>query len=329
MQIRTLCDIVNGELLNSPSISFITQIHTTSSKINDGDLFISNNLEQIKKALDNGAFAVIFDEENLKNDLLQLDTEIAWIQVDCIEKSLFKLSRFLLSTKEVKSYSCDDVFFEFMNKLITNKKYLNLLTNDIFQDFQVLKDLDEEKYLISSDLVYLKKIQPLAVEIDITKKRVENITIKSIFRSSFSFSGYMFQNIKLPYLYIDYFLSLIEFIGQNKTLQTSIDITLLKNVELLSPVFIDKVFDVVDFGKSNKFIIANNNRTVYSEQIAYIKEYYKFGELLIIENFKDDEDLLDQIKNKNYNALYVLGKSKVEVIQLLKDSKKIQRDLFI
>lgn len=328
MQIRTLTDIVNGELLNSPSISFITQIDTLASKVNDGDLFISNNLNDIHQAIENGAFAVIFSEVSLKKELLNIDNEIAWIKVDCIENALFKLARFILSSKEIKSYSCDEIFFEFLNKLLTNKKNIDLLSNDIFQDFRTLINLEENSYLISSDLQYLQKIQPLSTPIVVSKKKVENVTIKSIFRCSFSYSGYMFNSIKLPYLYINHFLSLIEFIGRTKALETSIDVNSLKNIEFLSPIFIDKNFDIVDFGKSNQFILTNNNGKLYSSQVEYIKQYYNFGNLHIIEEFRNDEDLLSQIKENGFNALYILGKNKKEVIQLLEDSKQEQRDLF-
>ena len=63
MKISSIVDIVDGELLNSPSISFINNISSDAKKVKTSDMFIAKNIEDLKIALQNGAYAVIFEKD--------------------------------------------------------------------------------------------------------------------------------------------------------------------------------------------------------------------------------------------------------------------------
>ncbi len=94
MQISSILDIVDGSLLNSPSISFIYSIKTKVNKVKEGDLFITKNLDDIELAIKNGAFAIILEE-----NYPIIDNEIAWIKVNNIDLTIIKLIRFIFSMK--------------------------------------------------------------------------------------------------------------------------------------------------------------------------------------------------------------------------------------
>ena len=76
MKISSIVDIIDGSLLNSPSIPFIYSIKTNVRKIKEGDLFIAKNSDDIELAIKNGAFAIIIEK-----NLPIIDNEIAWIKV--------------------------------------------------------------------------------------------------------------------------------------------------------------------------------------------------------------------------------------------------------
>ena len=97
MQISSILDIVDGSLLNSPSISFIYSIKTNSHKVKEGDLFIAKNTNEIELAIKNGAFAIIID-----TNVPIIDNEIAWIKVKNIDLSIIKLIRFKLAMFNLK-----------------------------------------------------------------------------------------------------------------------------------------------------------------------------------------------------------------------------------
>jgi ferrochelatase len=149
-----------------------------------------------------------------------------------------------------------------------------------------------------------------------------------LFNTSFSYENYFFDYIRLPYLYIHHFIALLEFISKNKYLDTNIDITQLKNTQYLSPIFIDNNYKILDFGKSNRFIISNKNNDLIDSQIEFLKSKYEFGKLDIIKDYKDDIDLFNIIKKSNFNALYIIGKSKENIENILKNSQKKQIALF-
>jgi ferrochelatase len=327
MQIRTLEGIVEGKLLNLPSISFITQIHTQVSKINEGDLYICQDPNNIEEAIKNGAFAILFENNNVD---ISLDNEIAWIKVDDLEYASLKLARFLLSTKDIKSYFCDDITTELLSTIITNKKNIKVLSQNIFCDFRVLNNLSDEDVLVCSNMRYLTSVYPnienITKNIDINT--INNLTIHSLFMCSFSYQSYFFDHIRLPYMYIKQFISLIIFISNNKTLNTNIDISQLKHIVSFCPIFIDNHYDVVEFGKSNRFIIANDNKNLIDEHIDFINTKYEYGKFKIIEKYNNDLDLLNQIKKDKFNAMYIFGKTKNELEVILKNAQQEQLALF-
>ena len=149
MQISSLIDIVGGKVLFKPLISFITQIHTNPSKINEGDLFIAFNYEDIPLAVQNGAFAILFSDS-----IEILDKEIAWIRVENLEYSVGKLLRFILSNKNITSIYCDDISFEFLTIFSSLNQNIMLLSNDIKYDFELLKNIDN-KILCTTNYQYI------------------------------------------------------------------------------------------------------------------------------------------------------------------------------
>ncbi|HJE03319.1 MAG TPA: peptidoglycan synthetase, partial [Aliarcobacter thereius] len=99
MKISSIVDIIDGELLSTPSITSINSIKTESEKVKTADLFIARNIDDLNIAIKNGAYAVIFEE-----DFSVSDTEVAFIKVRNIEKALLSIFRFKLANKNIKAY---------------------------------------------------------------------------------------------------------------------------------------------------------------------------------------------------------------------------------
>ena len=137
MQISSLLDIVDGKLLNSPSISFIYSIKTNAKKVKEGDLFIAKNQEEIALAITNGAFAILIQDNHII-----IDNEIAWIKVQNIEDSIIKLIRFKLSIKTLKAYYCGKVTYNIL-KIYSNylDKNTKLIPNKLENIFKYIDDI--------------------------------------------------------------------------------------------------------------------------------------------------------------------------------------------
>jgi ferrochelatase len=109
VQISSILDIIDGKLLNSPSISFIYSIKTNAKKVKEGDLFIAKDLNDIELAIKNSAFAIIVEENHPI-----IDNEIAWIKVTSLETTVIKLIRYKLSILNLEAYSCDKVTYQLL-----------------------------------------------------------------------------------------------------------------------------------------------------------------------------------------------------------------------
>ena len=300
MQITSLVDIVGGKLLNTPSISFITQIEINPSKIKDGDLFVAKDIQDIPLAIQNGAFAILFDK-----DTTITDDEIAWIKVYDTKEALLKLTRFYLSSKNTQGFDCDYVSYELLKIYSYLDKNIIFLNNNIFDDFKLLNDISNENIIFGTDKSYLNKLLPLSKKFIVKDNfKIDNLIQHSLFYTTFSYKDRYYYKIKLPQLYINHLLNVSKF------LNVSLDTTRLKLFEYFNPIFINKDFKIVEFGSTNKFILANNNAKLYDKEIEFLKKYYTYGKIKITNNIED-------IKTLQFNVLYIKGKLTKEIQEIL------------
>jgi ferrochelatase len=297
LKITSLLDITGGTLLNTPAISFITQIHTKIQKINEGDLFISSNTNDIYEAVSKGAFCIITDI-----DMLISDFEIAWIKVDNLSKSAIKIIRFLLANKPLQAYYCDTISYELLDIYNPDKsKYLFL--NNPLETMEQILNISEDSCIISNQKKFLQDIFPKAKEFKTKEFTITNLTIHSLFEVSFSISNKLFSRLRLPASYIYHFLSVKEFYSIN-----NIDENKIKLFHAMNPIFINKSLQIVDFGKSNRFIICSDDRLKTQLNKLFIDNFYKYSKAEYIEvNKLDDFSVYKTIKVSNATCIYLMG----------------------
>lgn len=325
MKINSLVDIVEGKLLNSPAISFVTQMHTDINKVNDGDAYFCTNLSNIKKAVSKGAFALICEIDLLeKIDIESIDNEIAWIVVDNLEKAILKLLRYNLVQKNNKYINVDIVSYFLIDCFKTrDMDDIVLLKNNIFDDFEILNSIDDRtSYIFGTNQEFLEYISTETLCIKRKSYHIKNLSTHSLFETSFSNKDIYFEKIKLPYVYINNLLQLLEYFPHK------IDIKRLNSFELFKPIFINKVAQIVSYGQTNRFILANENFGISDIEVAYLKKHYKYATIKVI-HFADydEEELYNTIKNTKYNALYIVGISSKKIINLL-EKKDFSDTLF-
>jgi ferrochelatase len=106
------------------------------------------------------------------------------------------------------------------------------------------------------------------------------------------------------------------------------------------PIFVDKYLNVIDFGKSNKFIICQKNLELLLNEIKYLEKKYKYGKTIFISPIhidgleeeqivlEDINDLKQTIKKEHFNAIYIMGYDKMKVEETLKLSINEDLELF-
>lgn len=321
MKINSVVDLVGGKLQNRPSISFFTQSHTKLTRVKNGDLFISSSLSEIKKALSQGAFGIIYDFELNIN---MLDKEIAWIKVDSISNALVKLLRFSLSNKRFNCFSVDIVSYELLKIFYPNKKEILFLQDNLNKDFELLNNIDSEFIIISTNKKLLNNIYPTSKTFLIKNYPLKNLTIHSMFETTFSYKSSFYSRLKLSKLYINHLLNVIEFCHIE-----NIDINKLKLFSFMQAIFINLDNEIVDYGKSNKFILTNKNKTIANQEIEFLYDYFSYGKIFILDGTNlSINDIYQIIKTKQYNCLYIKGKTKDDILEILEFNKKQETTLF-
>jgi ferrochelatase len=321
VKITSVVDIVGGQLQNTPSISFFTQSHTKLKRVKDGDLFISSSLADIKQAISQGAFGIIYDFDL---DIDTLDSEIAWIKVDSIPNAITKLLRFSLSNKRFNCFSVDTVSYELLKIFYPNKKEILFLKNDVQKDFELLNNIDSELIIISTNQKFLNDIYPTAKTFLIKNYPLKNLTIHSMFETTFSYKDKFFSKLKLSKLYIDHLLNVLEFCHIE-----SLDANKLKSFSFMQPIFINLDNEIVDYGRSNKFILTNQNKTIANQEIEFLYDNFSYGKVYILDGTNlSTNNIYHIIKTKQYNCLYIKGKTPNQILEILEFNKKQETTLF-
>ncbi|MCT7470570.1 peptidoglycan synthetase [Aliarcobacter cryaerophilus] len=329
MKISSIVDIVDGELLNSPSISFINNISSDANKVKTSDMFIAKNIEDLKIALQNGAYAVIFEK-----DFEVIDNEIAFIKVKNLELALLKIVRYKLSTLKIKSYFCTDETFD-MLKLYQNNhtKPIFLISKNIEKAFKFIDDIKDGDILISKNKKLLESIYPDSKEFEkkLDENSIKNLIKHSLFELSFSYKDIYFSKLRLSKIYLNSFLNIYDFFKGN------IDISKLKLYSNFKAIFIDKDFQPIESGKSDSFIICQTNKNLIPIEIAYLKNEFRYAKTIFVSKYKisfldekeqiiinNIEDLKNILKNLKFNCVYLIGFTNQESFEFLQNSQKLQ-----
>jgi len=308
MQITSLTDIVEGELQNSPSISFITQIHTNVSKINEGDAFLVLEQKDIQKAISKNAFAIIYE-----GDLNITDNEIAWVKVDDIKKAITNVLRYKLLEFKNGYIHTNKIFFKLL-QLFKSKELSHVVTlkDDISYNFELLNSTEENKIIFSTDSWFLNNISGDVVTLEDKRYTLQNLTAHSLFETSFSYKGKFYDKIKLPRVYVDYLLQQLELF------EHKLDMKKLGSFNLFKPIFINKSDQIVPFGQTNRFILANEDEDIAKIEIDYLKENYSYASIEIIDTKElSEEEILKSIQNRDFNALYFINTGHDAIVSIL------------
>ena len=328
MQISSILDIVDGELLNSPSISFIYSIKTNAKKVKEGDLFIAKDSNDIELAISHGAFAIIIEE-----NFPITDNEIAWIKVKEINTSIVKLIRYKLSIVNLEAFFCDKVAFQLLKLYSSNfSKNIKLIPNKLENLFKNIDEIEDGNIIISSNVEILNKIYPQNRNFNelTTKLEIQNLIEHSLFETSFSYEDIYFSKLKISSLYLAQFLRVYNFLNGN------MDLGKLKLFNNLKPLFVDRNLNLIEFGKSDRFILCQDIKELYEYEILYLKIKYKYAKTIFITSqylqyLQEDEQILLNnlnelkpiLKKIKFNAIYLLGFNHYQVQEYLSKNEHI------
>ena len=195
-----------------------------------------------------------------------------------------------------------------------------LLSQDISREFDILYNIDVKKTIYSTNLTLLKSIGPTIKTIQYKTYDIKNLTNHSLFETSFSYRDRFYDKLKIPHVYIDHFLILIDILNYN------IDTRKLNNFPYFKPIFINKGNIAVSFGQTARFVLASTDIEIANIEIAYVETFYSYATIKIIDaQDMDDDELFFQIQDDRYNALYCKGKDISQISDILEQNNKIDK----
>jgi len=288
MLVDDILNITEGRLLNTPFISSIEEIHIDSSLIKRGDLFIAINDDGINEAIKNGAYGILMDEAYDVSD-----DEIAWIRVDNLERALSRLVKYFFIDKEYNFILLNPLQFHIASTHINTKKDIAVLTKDIKENFNMLMDKNK-KIFFTTDEEFLIRLKLSFFKFTNFILPKYNIVHASIFDTKFVYNSIL-SHVRIASLFFEDFLKLFHFLND---FGIHIELKSIHIKDNFIPYFLGNKGEVLDFGKSDRVLISEQDVSFLNQEIKYLLEHVKWSKVSIFINEKN-KALIDKRYEKN------------------------------
>ena len=331
MRLENIVALTNAKLLTSPEVSAFGEIRFDASRVTRGDIFVALDPQEIDTALQNGAYAVIFDKP------VQIsDTETAWIKVENLEDALLRLLRFRLVEKEITAYACDDIMLELAHGIDTDGR-VQVLDEEITGLVKRLWHVDKGSTLLFSpaktdpDLFVNVKELP-----SIADKKIEIIE-KTLFECSFIFDDHYYERILLSPFFLPFLQRLLNFYKHNGFDYRLRKFDYLTHFEI---VFTNKNFEPKEFGSSERVLIFEKDMRLIAEEIEFLAEHAPWARTIYLlpdsyeveacENchyYSDTASLFDLLRSTPFHFALIGGVNR-EILNESKSSTQPQQLTF-
>ena len=313
MKIEDILNLTEGVLTNTPQVQAIESATVYQSKVEHGDLFFSSNQEEIDQAIDNGAYAIIYDDDSI----IKKDDEIAWIKVSDIQLAAFKLIRYVILKKEAQFFLTSEHELTFLKMILTHKTNISFIPNDWRKAFEQILNTDGTLY-VGTDKELMKLIKP---DVKKLERDVDGyVVFDTLFKTTFKVNGFVYQEKDLIPFHLEYLLRVIHFCDANSL---PYDIERLRYTKHFTPVFIDGELNTARSNQSDKVAIFTDNIPDIVEAREYIKRSNNWVKGIVLTPpktkvpgidrphwFENEEEVREILKNTLFNYAFILNADK-------------------
>lgn len=262
MDIENLLNIIDGEIINQPKVKKVEAATIYPSKVGLGDLYFAYEQDSIEKAVQNGAYAVVFEGENPKMS----DREIAYIKVDSIKSATVKFLRYILIQKASKVYYFQPIESSLLKQLSYQKNStFSLLPKSWQKSFETILNSDYQIFITTSK-EDAKNLSPNYNKLRNTTKGY--IVSDSLLKTTFRVDKYIYQNIEIPPFFFENLLRVITFCKDNGI---EFDINRLKYTKEFQPYFIEDDLTPVNKGTTQKVLLFVDDAATIDKSIEYLR----------------------------------------------------------
>jgi ferrochelatase len=308
MKIEDILNLTEGTLSNTPKVQAIESATVYVSKVDQGDLFFSSNQEEIDQAIQNGAYAIVYDDQNITRN----DEEIAWIKVTSIQLAAFKLIRYVTIKKEAQFFHIAEHELTFLKMILTHKTNISFISNDWRKAFEQILN-SQDSLFVGTDKELMQLIKP---DVQKLEREVDGYAVfDTLFKTTFKVGGFVYQEKDLIPFHLDYLLRVIHFCESN-ALPYSIE--RLKHTKHFTPVYINAHLQSTKANNSDQVAIFTDNIADIVEAREYIKRTNTWVKGIVITPpktkvpridrphwFETEEELREILKNTLFNYAFI------------------------
>ncbi|WP_120878427.1 ferrochelatase [Helicobacter pylori] len=310
-----------GELQNTPSISYFNSIVLSLNKIQKGSLFVAKDHTLIPKALELGAYGILYAGEYPLSD-----RDVAWIKLKDIEHSLNHLFKFCLLNERVVGALLSPIELEIVSKIMVS-------------DFVwCLKESLEDLFIIEGcKIAFFDKLEWLhlfykqeRLKEDLKESRLIVLN-QSFFCSALVYEKQEYE-LKMPCIFLEPLKRVIQLCEK---LQIEFDLNLLGKKEYplnhCKPFFVNKNLEIAPYGATARVIVAETSKELFEMMLQKALETLSWGKIVVFcrKNsaaffkktnpyfYTTQNNLKEQLKNLAFNFAFIYGISSHHLESLL------------
>lgn len=321
MYISTITEILNGKLINTPSILMFNSVAFGLKEIKRGALFFAKDSSEIELALALGAYCVVF-EGKINN----INTDSALIEVDSIKNALIRYLKYFLLDKKIELYLVSNIELEIIRALCRDES-VRFVDDDLHLFARELIGSNQNIIFFSANKALVKTIYK-DYKFLIKEAILENLK-ERLFYIEFDFNNTHFAlNLMAPFLDE---LKRVLHILENKKLKNEATISSF-SFEL---VFVNRFIEVVD--NSEMVLILTDDAEIFHRVLEFLETKAKYAKRVYIvpknqklqnENFifyNTQSEILDILNSCKFNFALIFRDKELSFISV---SKRVQKRLF-
>ncbi|GAA7251258.1 hypothetical protein HpCK37_13540 [Helicobacter pylori] len=310
-----------GKLQNTPSISYFNSVVLSLSKVQKGSLFVAKDHTLIPKALELGAYGILYAGEYPLSD-----RDVAWIKLKDIEHSLNHLFKFCLLNERVVGVLLSPIELEIASKI--------MVSNFVW----CLKESLEDLFIIEGcKIAFFDKLEWLhlfykqeRLKEDLKESRLI-ILNQSFFCSALVYEKQEYE-LKMPCIFLEPLKRVIQLCEK---LQIEFDLNLLGKKEYpldhCKPFFVNKNLEIAPYGATARVIVAETSKELFEMMLQKALETLSWGKIIVLcrKNsaaffkktnpyfYTTQNNLKEQLKNLAFNFAFIYGISSHHLESLL------------
>ncbi|WQY09182.1 ferrochelatase [Helicobacter pylori] len=310
-----------GELQNTPSISYFNSIVLSLNKVQKGSLFVAKDHALIPKALELGAYGILYTGEYPLSD-----RDVAWIKLKDIEHSLNHLFKFCLLNERVVGALLSPIELEIASKIIVS------------EFVWCLKESLEDLFIIDGcKIAFFDKLEWLhlfykqeRLKEDLKESRLM-ILNQSFFCSALVYEKQEYE-LKMPCIFLEPLKRVIQLCEK---LKIEFDLNLLSKKEPAldhcKPFFVNKNLEIAPYGATARVVVAETSKELFEMMLQKALETLSWGKIVVFcrKNsaaffkktnpycYTTQNNLKEQLKNLAFNFAFIYGISSYHLESLL------------